>query len=97
MSPVYGKQHLPYNCHKIIACGTYPLQVYIYIVLVCQWKVEGSGSRVVGSLTCICSHTLWQACTLSHSDDDDTTDNRVLVSQLAHRPTDCDTGTWRKL
>ena len=64
-------------------------------------EVEGSGSGVVGSLyTLTCTVTLsdrpasgssvsiqWQGPTgLSHSDDDDTTDNRVVVSQLALDP-----------
>ena len=64
-------------------------------------EVEGSGSGVVGSLyTLTCTVTLsdrpasgrsvsiqWQGpAGLSHSDDDDTTDNRVVVSQLALGP-----------
>ena len=64
-------------------------------------EVDGSGSGVVGSLyTLTCAVTLsdrpasgssvsiqWQGpADLSHSDDDDTTDNRVVVSQLALDP-----------
>ena len=64
-------------------------------------EVEGSGSGVVGSLyTLTCTVTVsdrptsgssvsiqWQGpAGLSHSDDDDTTDNRVVVSQLALDP-----------
>ena len=64
-------------------------------------EVEGSGSGVVGSLyTLTCTVTLsdrqtsgssvsiqWQGpAGLSHSDDDDTTDNKVVVSQLALDP-----------
>ena len=63
--------------------------------------MEESGSRIVGSLyTLTCTVTLsdrpasgssvsiqWQGpAGLSHSDDDDTTDNRVVVSQLALDP-----------
>ena len=63
--------------------------------------VEGSGSGVVGTLyTLTCTVTLsdrlasgssvsiqWQGpAGLSHSDDDDTTENRVVVSQLALDP-----------
>ena len=64
-------------------------------------EVEGSGSGVAGSLyTLTCTVTLsdrpasgssvsiqWQGpAGLSHSDDDDTPDNRVVVSQLALDP-----------
>ena len=64
-------------------------------------EVDGSGPRVVGSLyTLTCIVTLsdrpasgssvsiqWQGpAGLSHSDDDVTTDNRVVVSQLALDP-----------
>ena len=64
-------------------------------------EVEGSGSGVVGSLyTLTCTVTVsdrpasgssvsiqWQGpAGLSHSDDNDTTDNRVVVSQLALDP-----------
>ena len=64
-------------------------------------EAEGSGSGVVGSLyTLTCTVTLsdrpasgssvsiqWQGpAGLSHSNDDDTTDNRVVVSQLALDP-----------
>ena len=64
-------------------------------------EVEESGSGVVGSLyTLTCTVTLsdrpasgssvsiqWQGpAGLSHSDDDDTTDNRVVVSQLVLDP-----------